>query len=139
MNKLVIASVVSGLTLAGAGVGLVNADTASVSSAAANKVHSHIARYTVRTERTNAMAQVLNTTPPQLEITLKSKTLPQVIKSDGLTKSTFRQKLKAQLSSDLSALGYSQAQINAAINHSGKHGKRHSRPKISASTKANNG
>ncbi|HET9174546.1 MAG TPA: hypothetical protein VFN56_04700 [Candidatus Saccharimonadales bacterium] len=124
MNKLIVASIVSGVTLAGAGIGLVNADTSLTANTSSNtSASAKIPHYTVESERLNAVAQVFNTTPTQLEDTLKTQTMQQVIQSAGLTSSSFQQKVKTQLQSDLEAQGYSQAQVDAVMSHVGMHGK----------------
>ena len=100
------------------GNALVSADT-STNSKPANS----IARYTVSYDRLAAEAEVLNTTPAQLENQLKTQTMAQIIKAAGFTKATFRQKVVAQLKTDLQNQGYSQTQINNALSkHHGHHG-----------------
>lgn len=115
-TNLLFATTLAGVAIAGAGVGVAGA-TASTTTVPRNR----IARYTLREERLNAVAEVLGTNPSGLEDKLKTETMKQVVKDAGYTPETFHQKVKAQLQSDLLAQGYSQAQIDSALNRAGKH------------------
>jgi len=119
-KRLVAAATIIGATAAIAGIGTV---LASADTSSANQPRAGIARYTIRQDRLSAEAEVLNTTPSQLENQLKTQTMAQVIKAAGLNKATFRQKVKTQLQTDLQNQGYSQSQINKALSKHLKHKK----------------
>lgn len=108
-------------TTAGAAVLAVSA--MGVASAASNYPNhenigtSGIPRSVFKQERLDAEAQVLNTTVANVQAAHKNKTFGQLITNANLTKKTFAQKLKAQLTSDLESKGYSQNQITIALQH----------------------
>jgi len=116
-NLLFVATLAS-LAVTGTGVGVANAVTTNRTVTP----RRGIARYTLREERLNAVAQVLGTTPSHLEDELKTETMQQIIQSAGLTNSNFRAKVKAQVQSDLLAKGYSQSQVSNALSHFGRKG-----------------
>ncbi len=74
-----------------------------------------VAGYTIRVERQKAIATVLGTTPDQLEQTLKDTTLKQLIAQKGLSNKDFAQKVRAEVTQELKALGYSDEQINGSL------------------------
>lgn len=109
-------------TAAVAIIGGVGSALVSAASTTTTSSRPGIARYTIRQDRLNAEAEVLNTTPTQLQSQLKTQTLQQIIQAGGFTKASFQQKVVAQLHTDLQAQGYSQSQINKAL---AKHRKHH--------------
>lgn len=118
MKKIALLAVsLSGAALlAVAGVGVASAATNS--QAKNNNVGSSgIPRSTFKAERLNAAAQVLNTTTDNITAAHKNKTMSQLLSKAGLTKKTYAQKLKAQLTSDLQNEGYNQDQIMIALQH----------------------
>jgi len=88
--------------------GLVNADTPS----------SSIPSSVLKTERVDAEAQVLHTTPSAIQAASSKKALEKLVEESGMTKETFKQKLQAQLAIDLEAAGFTNEEIAAL---SGKH------------------
>jgi SOS response regulatory protein OraA/RecX len=76
-----------------------------------------IAQSVVREDRLEAMANVLNMTTSQVQTHLKAHDLKQVLANEGLSLQSSGQKVSAQLQSELQAQGYSQAQINSALQH----------------------
>ena len=88
--------------------GLVNADTPS----------GNIPASVLKTERIDAEAQVLHTTPSAIQAASSKKSLNQLVQEAGMTKATFKQKLRAQLATDLEAAGFNKEEIAAL---SGKH------------------
>jgi|GEM_PF-2429582 len=109
-----MATTIMAVTLLGvAAAGAVSADAA----AQGNMGTSGIPRSVFQTERLDAVAKVLNTSPSNIQTAHKDKTISQLIKSAGLTKETFHEKVKAQLTADLQAQGYSQSQITIALQH----------------------
>ncbi|HEX4774076.1 MAG TPA: hypothetical protein VH234_00995 [Candidatus Saccharimonadales bacterium] len=108
-------SIVVGLTSSVAGIG---ATIASADSPASTTQSSTlIARSVVRSDKLQAMAGALNLTTAQVQTDLKTHNLKQVIANAGLTQATFRQKVQAQLTSELQGQGYSQTQIDNALQH----------------------
>lgn len=107
-----------------ASTGIIAASAMGVVSAANTQTHgngnvgsSGISRTVFRQERLDAAAQVLNTSTANVQAAHKNKTFAQLITSAGLTKKTFVQKLKAQLTTDLENQGYSQNQVTIALQH----------------------
>lgn len=101
------------LTLATVGI----ASAAANTKASGNVGSSSIPRSTFKQDMLSATAQVLNTTTTQVQAARKNHTFSQLLKNAGLTRQTFRQKLKAQLTSELKGQGYSQDQITIALQH----------------------
>ena len=99
------------LTLTGMGL----ASAATPSNGDVGK--SDIPRSVFRQERLDAVAQVLDTSTTNVQNAHKDKTLSSLISSAGLSKKTFAQKVKTQLTSDLEAKGYSQDQVTIALQH----------------------
>jgi hypothetical protein len=78
---------------------------------------SGIPKSVFKTDRLDAAATVLNTTPANVQAAHKNKTLSLLISSAGLTKKTFAEKVKAQLTTDLENGGYTQSQVTIALQH----------------------
>jgi hypothetical protein len=78
---------------------------------------SGIPRSVFKTDRLDAVATVLHTTTANVQAAHKDKTLSQLMSAAGLTKKTFAEKLKAQLTTDLENGGYSQSQVTIALQH----------------------
>lgn len=116
MKKLLViaASVAGSGLLLVSGFGIASAATNTNSG---NVGTSGITRTVFREERQDAVAQVLNTTTANVQAARKNKTFGSLITNAGLTKKTFAQKLKTQLTSDLESKGYSQDQITIALQH----------------------
>lgn len=112
---------VAGATLAGAGVIAVSAtglaSAASNNSSNGNVGSSGIPRSVFMQEKQDAVAAVLNTTAANVQQAHKDHTFKQLIQNAGLTNKTFAEKVKAQLTADLEAKGYSQDQITIAMQH----------------------
>lgn len=115
--SLVLTGAAATAILGGVGSALVSAASTSPSGGTSR---NSIAAYTVREDRLTAEAEVLGTTPTQLENQLKTQTMKQVVAAAALTPSAFRQKVATQLRSDLASQGYSQTQINHALAHKPK-------------------
>ncbi|HET6924663.1 MAG TPA: hypothetical protein VFH39_02445 [Candidatus Saccharimonadales bacterium] len=114
-TNLLFAATLASMAITGTGAGVAGAVSSSNTPP-----RNRIARYTIREERLNVEAEVLGTTPSDLEDKLKTETMEQVITSAGLDKSTFRHKVHAKLQSDLLAKGYSWDQINRLLNRPGR-------------------
>lgn len=103
------------------GVGILTLTGMGLASAATpgsgNIGKSDIPRSVFRQERLDAVSQVLDTSTTNVQTARKDKTLSNLISSAGLTKKTFDQKVKTQLTSDLEAKGYSQDQVTIALQH----------------------
>ncbi|MDB5184284.1 MAG: hypothetical protein JWN38_92 [Candidatus Saccharibacteria bacterium] len=78
---------------------------------------STIPRDVFRAQRLSAEATILNTTPSAIQTARKDKSFEQLLTKAGLTHKTFRAKVKAQLTTNLKAKGYSQDQITIALQH----------------------
>jgi hypothetical protein len=63
----------------------------------------------------SGIPQVLNTTTANIQTAHKDKTFAQLLKNAGLTRKTYRQKLKTQLTTDLENQGYTQDQVTIAL------------------------
>jgi hypothetical protein len=119
-NFLMVASAATGLVTIGS-VALVNADAVTTTTSS-----THISRYAHSETRLNAEAIVLGTTPTNLENTLKTTTLKQLLASKGLTAKQFHSQVKAEVTKELKADGYTTAQIEAMQMHHHKHDKKNS-------------
>jgi hypothetical protein len=100
-------------------IGAVSADT--LTSSSGNVGTSGIARSTFKQDKQDAVAEVLNTTTANLKTAHANKDLKQLISNAGLTKQTFIQKVKAEITSELGSQGYTQSQITTAIKHMHHH------------------
>jgi hypothetical protein len=114
MKKLsvVSAGLVTAGIIASAGVGV-----ASAASTNGNIGSSGIPRSVFKQERQSSVAQVLNTTTANVQAAHKNHTFKNLISQAGLTKQTFDQKVRTELTSDLESKGYSQDQITIALQH----------------------
>jgi hypothetical protein len=119
IELLSVISIAAGITSGVIGVGAASASAASPAAASP----STIARSVVRADKLQAMAGTLNLTTAQTQADLKAHSLKQVVASAGLTKTTFRQKVQAQMQTELQAQGYNQTQITAALQHFQKHAR----------------
>lgn len=115
MKKLsiVTAGILGAGALVIASVGIASAATPSNP----NVGTSGIPRSIFREERLDAAAEVLNTTTANIQAAHKNKTFATILSNAGLTKQTYAQKLKTELTSDLEAKGYTQDQITIALQH----------------------
>ena len=108
------------LSLAGAGVlsmGAMGIASAATPSSTATVGKSSISRSTFKQDRLQAAARVLNTTTANVQSARDNKTLSQLVTAAGLTKKTYAEKVKAQLTTELEGQGYSQDQITIALQH----------------------
>jgi hypothetical protein len=94
-----------------AGVGSLAVASADSTTSSQNRLPS----YTMREDRLTAQAEVLGTTPSNLETTLKTETMKQLLASKNLTAAEFHADVKAQLTKDLEAQGYSSTQVTKAL------------------------
>ncbi len=116
-------------------VGAISVGTIGIASAATNHSSSNgdigssgIPRTVFKQEQLDAASEVLNTGISNIENAHKDKGFVKLISNAGLTKKSYRQKLKSQLTTDLESKGYSQDQITIAlqqklINHLRHHHK----------------
>jgi hypothetical protein len=115
-------SIVVGLISSGAGI---SATMASADSTSSNSQSSSaIGRSVVHADQLQAMAQALNMTPAQVQTHLKAHDVKQVVANAGLSADAYHQKVQAQLKNELQAQGYSQTQIDNAIQHYQQHTSR---------------
>jgi uncharacterized membrane protein YqiK len=114
-TRYVLASLAGTAAITLGAIGAVSADTPNNSSG--NIGNSGILRTTFRQDRLNAVAQVLNTTTANIKTAHSNKDLEQLISNSGLTRKTFREKVKSNVTSELKAQGYTQSQITAAFQH----------------------
>jgi len=112
----IAASLASTGIIAASAMGVVSAANTPTTNSG-NVGSSGIPRTVFRQERLDAVAQVLNTSTANVQAAHKNKTLSQLISTAGLTRKTFVQKLKAQLTTDLENQGYSQNQVTIALQH----------------------
>ena len=105
-----------GAAVIGAG-GLGFASAAATNSSNTNVGSSGIPRSTFKNDRLEAAATVLNTSTSNIQTAHKDKTLSQLISKAGLTKKTFREKVRSQTTTELKSQGYSQDQITIAFQH----------------------
>lgn len=112
-EALAAVSIIVGITstVAGLSATAASADTSS----AALQSSSSIAQSVIRADRLDTMAKVLNMTTAQVQAHLKAHDLKQVLASKGLSMQASRQSVLAQLKSELQAQGYSQTQIDSAL------------------------
>ena len=99
---------------------VIAAGSIGVASAATNHNNvnvgtSGIPKTVFRQEKLDASAQVLNTTTADVQAAHQNKTFKNLISNVGLNKQTYQQKLQAQLTTDLEGLGYTQQQVNTAL------------------------
>jgi hypothetical protein len=111
-----IAISLTGIGIVGAcAIGAVSAD--STSSSNANVGSSGIPRSVFKQEKLAAASEVLDTTSVNIQNAHKDKTFSTLLTNAGLTKKTYHQKLKAELTTDLEAKDYSQDQVTIALQH----------------------
>jgi hypothetical protein len=115
-----------------AAVAMVSVGTIGVVSAATpsavknpNVGSSDIPKAAFKEERLDAVAEVLNTTTANVQTARSNKDMKQLISSAGLTRKTFSEKVKAELTTDLESKGYSQDQITIALQQKMIHHLRH--------------
>ena len=99
---------------------VIAAGSIGVASAATNHNNvnvgtSGIPKTVFKQEKLDASAQVLNNTTSDIQTAHQNKTFKTLLSNAGLTKQTYEQKLQAQLTTDLEGLGYTQAQVNTAL------------------------
>lgn len=78
---------------------------------------SGIPRSTFQTVRLDAAASVLHTSTMAVKDARSNKTLKNLIEQSGLTPATFRQQVKADMTTELKKDGYSQDQITIAFQY----------------------
>lgn len=102
------------------GAGALAAATFGVVHAASTNQNvgtSGIPRSTFQTVRLDAAASVLHTSTTAVKDARSNKTLKNLIEQSGLTPATFRQQVKADMTTELEKDGYSQDQITIAFQH----------------------
>jgi hypothetical protein len=108
--------VAAGLT----GAALISAGIMGIASAATlnpNVGSSGIPKTVFGQEKLDAAAEVLDTTTQNVQAAHQDKDLGKLISSAGLTRKTFIEKVKTELTTDLESKGYSQDQITIALQH----------------------
>jgi len=105
---------VSALTVGFGVVAVANADTTNAKTDVGS---SGIPRTVFRQDKLDASAKVLKVSTAAVIAARKDKTMATLISNAGLTKETFAQKVKAELTSELESQGYSQNQITIALQH----------------------
>jgi hypothetical protein len=123
MKKLrYIALSIASVGVAGIGaLGVANAD----STTSGNVGSSGIPKSVFKEERLDAASEVLNTSTANVQAAHQDKTFSKLITSAGLTKKTYKDKLKTQLTTDLESKGYSQDQITIALQRTHIHHLKH--------------
>jgi SOS response regulatory protein OraA/RecX len=116
-------SIMVGITSSAVGLGATFA-TADSTSTSTTPSSGSISRSVMRQDKQQAIAQVLNLTMSQVQADLKAHNLKQVVSDQGLSADTFHQKVEAQLQSELQAQGYSQTQIDSALQRYVQHASR---------------
>lgn len=120
-TKYLVASVASAGVLSLGAFGIVSAATPYSATTPTTKNttvgKSGIPRTTFMQDRLDAVAQVLHTSTANVQTARKNKTVSQLITSTGLTKKTFGEKVKTQLTTELEGQGYSQDQVIIALQH----------------------
>jgi hypothetical protein len=138
MNKRIVVMSVAGVSVAAVSTfGIVSAAPSHMASTTIGS--SGISRTVFREERLAASAEVLNTSTANVQAAHKAKDVSTLITNAGLTKKTFQQKLKAELTSDLEAKGYSQTQVTIALQHRLIVHVRHDHKKTTSATTAPSG
>jgi hypothetical protein len=111
--------IAAGLTSSGiiavSAMGVASAATNNSSVKNPNVGSSGIPRTVFKQDHLEAASQVLNTTTANIQTAHKDKTFAQLLKNAGLTRTTYRQKLKTQLTTDLENQGYTQDQVTIAL------------------------
>jgi lysyl-tRNA synthetase class I len=115
-------SIVVGVISTGAGVSTAVVSADSISSA--TQTSSTVARSVVHQDQLEVMAKVLNMTTADVQTHLKAHDLKQVVANAGLSDATYHQNVQAQLRSELQAQGYSQEQVDNAMQHYQQHANR---------------
>jgi hypothetical protein len=100
--------------VSGCAIGAVSADSTTTNS---NVGSSAIPRTVFKQEKLDAASEVLNTSTTNIQAAHNDKTFSTLITNAGLTKSTFHEKFKTQLTTDLESKGYSQDQVTIALQH----------------------
>jgi SOS response regulatory protein OraA/RecX len=117
-SRYIAASIASVGVLGFGALGIASAATPAGTTTKSTTIGtSGIPRTTFKQDRLSASAQVLNTTSANVQAAQKNKTLSQLITKAALTKKTYGEKLKAQLTSALEKQGYSQDQVTIALQH----------------------
>jgi hypothetical protein len=106
-------SIAVGIISSGAGISTTVASADSTSAAAPTS--SSIARSVLHADQLQAMGGALNMSTAQVQTHLKAHDLKQVVAASGLSADTYHQKVQAQMKSELQAQGYSQTQIDSAL------------------------
>jgi hypothetical protein len=110
--KLIAGSLAATGIVAASAIGAVSADSTN-----GNVGLSDIPRSVFKQERLDAASQVLNTSTANIQAAHKNHSFSDLLSQADLTKTTYRPKLKAQLTSDLESKGYSQDQVTIALQH----------------------
>lgn len=122
-TKYILASIAGTAVLSLGAVGIASAATPHVKNP--NIGTSGIPRSVFKQDRQEAVAQVLGTTTANVKTAHTNKTMKQLIANAGLQRKTFNQKVKAQLTTDLEAQGYTQDQVTIALQQKTIHHLRH--------------
>ena len=124
-RSIITASLVTLSVVGATGIGVASAATTKTSSTdsmqttaknmTGNVGSSTIPRSVFQQARLDAEAQVLNTTTANIQAAHKNHSFKQLLQQANLTPKTFGQKVKAQITSELEAKGYSQDEITIAL------------------------
>lgn len=109
--KIIAASLIGSGVLVTSAIGVVSADNRNNG----NVGSSGIPKSVFRTERQVAAAAVLNTTTANIQAAHHNHTFKQLLQQNNLSPKSYAQKLKAELTKDLEAKGYSQQQVTIAL------------------------
>ncbi|HUD06848.1 MAG TPA: hypothetical protein VMR34_03080 [Candidatus Saccharimonadales bacterium] len=112
--SIITASIATIGLVGSVGVGVANAASSNNSGDVGT---SGIPRSVFIEDRLDAVAQVLNTSTSNIQAAHKDKTLKTLIANDGLTRQSFNQKVKADLTAELENAGYTQDQVTIALQH----------------------
>jgi hypothetical protein len=114
-TRPILTSLVGAAAITFGAIGAVSADTPNKNTG--NIGSSGISRTEFKQDRLEAVAQVLNTSTANIQTAHSNKDLKQLIANAGLTKQTFREKVKSDMTSELESQGHSQSQITTAIHY----------------------
>ncbi len=115
--RYLIAGFTSATVIAAGSIGAI------VSADSPTTTNSPIPHSVIRSDRLTAESQVLNTSTDNIRSAMKDKTIKTLITNAGYTRSSFEQKVKSILDSELQNQGYSSTDI-ANLRHQ-KHDEQH--------------
>jgi hypothetical protein len=111
-KRYIVAPILTTAFISLGAIGAANATTSHSSNS-----NNDISKGVFKHDKIEAEAQVLNTTPANIQGLHSKVELKKLVTDAGLNKQTFHERVKAEITTELLAQHYTQSQIDKVLSH----------------------